>query len=96
MGAAFLTALPLLLFTLGARRLNLSTVGFLQYIAPSCMFLLGVFLYNEPLLNAQILTFVLIWTALFLYSTDSAMYYRRAKNLPNSKIRAKASPKYSP
>jgi len=96
MGAAFLTALPLLLFTLGARRLNLSTVGFLQYIAPSCMFLLGVFLYNEPLLNAQILAFVLIWTAILIYSTDSAMYYRLSKNLPNPNIRAKASPKCSP
>ena len=96
MGAAFLTALPLLLFTLGARRLNLSTVGFLQYISPSCMFLLGVFLYNEPLLNAQILTFVLIWTALFIYSTDSAMYYRLSKNLPNPNIRPKASPKCFP
>jgi chloramphenicol-sensitive protein RarD len=83
MGAAFLTALPLLLFTRGARRLNLSTLGFLQYLSPSCMFLLGVFLYNEPLLNAQILTFVLIWTALFIYSTDSAMYYRLSKKLPN-------------
>jgi chloramphenicol-sensitive protein RarD len=82
MGAAFLTAFPLLLFTLGARRLNLSTLGFLQYIAPSCMFILGVFLYNEPLSSAQILTFVLIWTALCIYSTDSAMYYRLAKNLP--------------
>jgi chloramphenicol-sensitive protein RarD len=60
MGAAFLTAFPLLLFTLGTRRLNLSTVGFLQYIAPSCMFLLGFFLYNEPLSSAQILTFGLI------------------------------------
>jgi len=83
MGAAFLTALPLLLFTRGARRLNLSTLGFLQYLSPSCMFLLGVYLYNEPLLNAQILTFVLIWTALFIYSTDSAIYYRLSKNLPN-------------
>ena len=76
MGTAFLTAFPLLLFTLGARRLNLSTVGFLQYIAPSCMFLLGVFLYNEPISNAQIFAFVLIWTALFIYSTDAARYYR--------------------
>jgi len=96
MGAAFLTALPLLLFTRGARRLNLSTLGFLQYLSPSCMFLLGVYLYNEPLLNAQILTFVLIWTALFIYSTDSAMYYRLSRNLRNPNIRAKASPKCSP
>ena len=58
MGASFMTAFPLLLFTLGARRLNLSTVGFLQYIAPSCMFLLGVFLYDEPLSQAQIWFFL--------------------------------------
>lgn len=84
MGTAFLTAFPLLLFTLGTRRLNLSTVGFLQYIAPSCMFLLGVFLYNEPISSAQTLTFVLIWTALCIYSTDSVRYYRRVKNPANS------------
>jgi len=76
MGAAFLTAFPLLMFTIGARRMNLSTLGFLQYIAPSCMFLLGVFLYNEPISSAQIITFVLIWTALGIYSIDSAMVYR--------------------
>ncbi len=84
MGAAFLTAFPLLLFTLGARRLNLSTVGFLQYIAPSCMFLLGVFLYNEPLSGTQV--FVLVWTALAIYSTDAARYYRQTKNLPPPNI----------
>jgi chloramphenicol-sensitive protein RarD len=81
-GTAFVTAFPLLLFTLGARRLNLSTLGFLQYLAPSCMFLLGVFLFNEPLSSAQILTFVMIWTALCIYSTDSARYYRLAKTQP--------------
>ncbi len=84
MGSAFLTAFPLLLFTLGTRRLNLSTVGFLQYIAPSCMFLLGVFLYNEPISRAQTMTFVLIWTALCLYSTDSVRYYRKVKNSANA------------
>jgi chloramphenicol-sensitive protein RarD len=89
MGTAFLTAVPLLLFTLGARRLRLSTLGFLQYIAPSCMFLLGVFLYNEPLSTAQLLAFILIWTALCLYSTDSAMHYRLIKNrleFPDSSV----------
>lgn len=76
MGTVFVTAFPLLLFTMGTRRLNLSTVGFLQYIAPSCMFLLGAFLYNETLATAQIFTFVLIWIALLIYSTDSVLYYR--------------------
>ncbi|MFC1813310.1 EamA family transporter RarD [Thermodesulfobacteriota bacterium] len=81
MGTALLTAVPLLLFTLGTRRLNLSTVGFLQYIAPTCMFFLGVYLYNEPLSRAHIWTFVLIWTALCIYSTDSARYYRQNRHL---------------
>jgi EamA domain-containing membrane protein RarD len=89
LGTAFLTAFPLLLFTLGTKRLNLSTIGFLQYISPCCMFLLGVFLYNEPISIAQIFAFVLIWTALFIYSTDAARYYRRIKNLPDLDILVK-------
>jgi chloramphenicol-sensitive protein RarD len=86
MGAAFLTAFPLLLFTLGTRRLNLSTIGFLQYIAPTCMFLLGVFLYNEPISIAQVFAFILIWTALFIYSADAARHYRLTRNLHNLNI----------
>jgi chloramphenicol-sensitive protein RarD len=76
MGCAPLTAVPLLCFTLGARRLYLSTLGLLQYIAPSCMFVLAVFLFREPFSSAQVVTFILIWTALAIYSTDSMRYYR--------------------
>jgi chloramphenicol-sensitive protein RarD len=76
MGCAPLTAIPLLCFTLGARRLYLSTLGLLQYIAPSCIFILAVFLYREPFSSAQVFTFILIWTALAIYSTDSMRYYR--------------------
>ncbi|MGD9175086.1 MAG: EamA family transporter RarD [Desulfobacterales bacterium] len=76
MGCSVVTALPLLFFTLGARRLYLSTMGLLQYLAPSCMFVLAVFLFREPFQSAQVVTFVLIWTALAIYSTDSVRYYR--------------------
>ena len=76
MGCAPLTAVPLLCFTLGARRLYLSTLGLLQYIAPSCMFIIAVFLFREPFSIAQVVTFILIWTALAIYSTDSMRYYR--------------------
>jgi chloramphenicol-sensitive protein RarD len=76
-GCAPVTAIPLLLFTLGARRLYLSTMGLLQYIAPSCMFILAVFLFREPFAMAQVVTFILIWTALAIYSMDSMRYYRR-------------------
>ena len=70
MGAALVTGLPLLLFTNGTKRLHLTTIGFLQYIAPSGTFLLAIFVYHEPLRPAQLLTFILIWSALALYSLD--------------------------
>ena len=75
--AALVTALPLLLFTFGARRIHLATLGILQYTAPSCTFFLAVFIYREPFQGAQIWTFVLIWAALIIYSADSVLYYRR-------------------
>ena len=78
MGAALVTGLPLLLFTMGAKLLRLATVGFLQYIAPSCTFLLAVFIYHEPLVPSQLFTFGLIWTALAIYSYDSVQQYRRS------------------
>jgi chloramphenicol-sensitive protein RarD len=77
MGAALVTGLPLLLFTNGTKRLHLTTIGFLQYIAPSGTFLLAIFVYHEPLRPAQLLTFILIWSALALYSLDSAMHTRK-------------------
>lgn len=81
MGCALVTAIPLLLFTLGTRRLYLSTVGLLQYIAPSCMFILAVGLFREPFSSNQVVTFILIWTALAIYSTDSVRYYRKRRRL---------------
>ncbi len=78
LGTGVFTAVPLLFFNLGARRINLSTVGLLQYIAPSCMFLMAVLLYGEPFTVPQLLTFALIWAALAIYSIDSVRSYRRA------------------
>jgi len=77
-GTGILTAVPLLFFNLGARRINLSTLGLMQYIAPSGMFLLAVFVYREPFTAAQVWTFVLIWGALAIYSIDSVRMYRRS------------------
>jgi len=79
MGCAPVTAVPLLFFTAGAKRLYLSTLGLMQYIGPSGMFLLAVFYYDEPFSTAQVWTFVMIWTALVIYSTDSVIYYRRER-----------------
>ncbi len=77
LGVGVITAVPLLLFTLGARRIYLSTLGLMQYLAPSGMFLLALFYYHEPFSTAKIWTFVMIWAALAIYSTDSVIYFRR-------------------
>jgi chloramphenicol-sensitive protein RarD len=66
-----ITAIPLLLFATAARRMAYSTLGFIQYIGPTIQFLLGVFLYKEPLSGPRILAFILIWSALALFSYDA-------------------------
>jgi chloramphenicol-sensitive protein RarD len=66
-----LTAIPLLLFSAGVRMIRLSTIGFLQYLAPSISLVLAVFLYNEPFTHAHAITFALIWSALALVSWEA-------------------------
>jgi chloramphenicol-sensitive protein RarD len=68
--AGLVTALPLLWFTTAARLLPLTTLGFLQYLAPTGQFLLAVLAYGEPLTRDRLLAFCLIWTALALFSWD--------------------------
>jgi chloramphenicol-sensitive protein RarD len=75
--AGAVTAVPLILFTLGVRRIPLSTAGFLQYIAPTCTFLLAVFVYHESFTTAHVVSFALIWIALAIYSFDLAARLRR-------------------
>lgn len=72
-----LTAIPLLLFGIGARRITLASLGLLQYLSPSIQFMLGVFLYHEPFDPTRSVGFVLIWVALVLYSAESLWRYRR-------------------
>jgi len=67
-GGGALTLLTLFLFGFGARKIRLSTLGFLQYIAPTLMLLLGVLLYGESFGLWRLLSFLLIWAALILYS----------------------------
>ncbi len=63
--------MPLLLFAAGARRLPLTTLGLLQYLVPSINFLLGAFLYREPLTPSRLISFAFIWAALALYSVET-------------------------
>ena len=65
------TAIPLLLFAYGARRIPLSLVGILQYIGPTIQLLLGIYLYNEAFSSTKLIGYGLIWCALGLYSIES-------------------------
>ncbi|WP_404364375.1 EamA family transporter RarD [Marinobacter sp.] len=71
MSSGIVTALPLLAFAGAARRLRLSTLGFLMYINPTLQFFLALWVFNEPLSAIQLASFVIIWTALGLYSWSS-------------------------
>ena len=70
MAAGPLTAIPLLLFAAGARRIPMATLGLLQYISPSLQLLLGVWLYHEPFSAERAFGFIAIWLGLILYSAD--------------------------
>jgi chloramphenicol-sensitive protein RarD len=76
MGTGILTATPLLLFNLGAKRVTLATLGFIQYTAPTGMLLLGITVFGEPFTRIQMMTFGLIWTALAIYSWDAFRFHR--------------------
>ena len=66
-----ITIIPLLLFNGAATRMRLTTLGFFQYIGPSCAFLLALFVYNEEFNFDRLITFSLIWFALVIFSLDS-------------------------
>jgi chloramphenicol-sensitive protein RarD len=72
-----ITAAPLILFMYGAQRLKLSTIGLMQYLAPSLQLLIGVALYGEAFTAPHAVAFALIWLALGIYSVD-ALKQRRA------------------
>jgi chloramphenicol-sensitive protein RarD len=67
-GTGAATAIPLLLFGSAAKKIALSLLGFLQYIAPTMMLILGVLFYGEPFTSVHLVSFILIWSALLLYS----------------------------
>jgi chloramphenicol-sensitive protein RarD len=74
-----LTAIPLLLFTAAAKRLPYSTLGFLQYLAPSLQFLLAVLVFGEPLTTAHLICFGAIWTALAIFVWEGLRVGRVAR-----------------
>ena len=82
MAAGVISTVPLLFFTAAARRLPYSTVGMLQFLAPTLQFLVAVLIYGEALTTAHLVAFAAIWIALTLYVSSILSQRRRAKNCP--------------
>lgn len=68
LGCGIVTAVPLMIYANGAKRLTLSTIAIMQYIAPTMIFLTAVFVFGEPFSGVKLVAFALIWTALVIYS----------------------------
>ena len=79
LGMGVMTSVPLLMFGAAARLIDLSLMGILQYVAPTCQFLLGVLVYGEPFTPVRLVGFSLIWTALVLFWVEGAVQRRKMK-----------------
>jgi chloramphenicol-sensitive protein RarD len=68
--SGIVTAVPLLMFATAARRMDYSTLGFVQFLTPTLVFLLGLFVFHEPLRQVQLACFIVIWCAIAIFSWD--------------------------
>jgi chloramphenicol-sensitive protein RarD len=78
-GSGITSGLPLLVFIIGARMINLSLIGILQYIYPTLIFIVGAYIYGEPLSEAKMIGFMFIWSALIIYTVDGTFFLKRRK-----------------
>jgi chloramphenicol-sensitive protein RarD len=76
-GTGVVTAIPLMIYANGAKRLRLSTIAMMQYIAPTMIFLIAVFLFDEPFGRMRLIAFPMIWAALVIYSVSMLRQRRR-------------------
>lgn len=76
-GIGVVTAVPLLMFGVAARSIDLSLLGILQYVAPTCQFLLGVLVFNEPFTSVRLVGFCLIWAALLFFWVEGALHQHK-------------------
>ena len=75
-GAGVVTTIPLLMFASSAKKIPLTMIGVLQYIAPTIQFLLGVFVYKEPFDHAHFIGFSIVWVALIIFWTENYVAHR--------------------
>ncbi|QGG43322.1 EamA family transporter RarD [Aeromicrobium yanjiei] len=76
-GTGLVTAIPLLLFSAAATRLSLTTIGLLQYLGPIIQFIAGLTIFDEDMTDARWVGFVLVWTALVIFTADAVLSRRR-------------------
>jgi len=79
--AGVATAVPLLMFAAAARRIPLTMIGLLQYLAPSLQFLIGITVFREPLPVSRLIGFALVWLALATFTWDGITHHRRQLRL---------------
>lgn len=84
MASGPITAFPLILFGLAAKRLKLSTIGMMQYIGPTIQFLIAVFVFREPFGSTHAIAFAFIWAALAVFTVDSMVGEAKARRLARS------------
>lgn len=76
-GTGIVTAVPLLLFAEGARRISLTMIGFFQYISPTLTLILGILVFKEPFSHTQLISFSFIWLALIVFSLSGTKFMSR-------------------
>jgi chloramphenicol-sensitive protein RarD len=79
--AGIVTSLPLILFAYGAKRINLSTLGFIQYLSPSLKFICGLVIFHEPLSQSRLTAFIMIWIALAFYTLESFYFMKNKRKV---------------
>ncbi len=83
-GTGVMTSVPLLLFAYATQRIKLTTIGFIQYLSPTMTFVIGTFIYGEPLFLGRAMTFACIWSALAIYSADTIFSAGKQRGLPEN------------
>ena len=82
--AGLATAIPLIFFATGAPLVPLSTIGIIQYIAPTIQFLIGVLVYHEPFTNSKLIGFSMVWIALIIFTAEGLIHRYRITHRPKS------------
>ncbi|WP_239256205.1 EamA family transporter RarD [Listeria ilorinensis] len=90
-GPGIVTAIPLLLFATAAKKISYTMVGFLQYIGPTLMFILGVLVYQESFDHTELIAFLFIWAAILTFTFAHILIARKSKQLENAAKHIKAN-----